>query len=246
MCHCINRRPSPSTLRIRAPGDGDWLAALGGEAFWCPQSRSALDRQSASRRRGFGCRRFLIRLWSERGHRRHCVERDGWRGSVSQLAGSSRRRQAGRTRSGARDSFLPPRQGGQAGHTRRRRPKMKMTQLIGALRTAVRRSRPTLVAPFEADGHPDHEAVGVACLTVGEDLALPIVRYPIWAWHHARPAAFAGNRWGRFALDAKTQAAKCAAMNCFASQLNPGDSREPIVPAHVLDYFKRDYEAFLV
>jgi hypothetical protein len=88
--------------------------------------------------------------------------------------------------------------------------------------------------------------VACACLAVADDLDLPIVRYPIWAWHHAQPAVLAGSRWGRFALDAQTQAAKCAAMNCFASQLHPGDSRKPIVPPHVLDYFKRDYEAFLV
>jgi LmbE family N-acetylglucosaminyl deacetylase len=122
---------------------------------------------------------------------------------------------------------------------------MKMTELIGAIRKLCE-SAPTLVAPFEADGHPDHEAVAAACLGVADDLGLTIVRYPIWAWHHARPAAFAGSRWGRFALDATTQAAKRAAMNCFSSQVNPGDSREPIVPAHVLEYFKRDYEAFLV
>jgi LmbE family N-acetylglucosaminyl deacetylase len=119
----------------------------------------------------------------------------------------------------------------------------------GSVRTKMRKlcePEPTLVAPFEAVGHPDHEAVASACRTVADDLDLPIARYPIWAWHHARPAAFAGSRWGKFALDSTTQAAKCAAMNCFASQLNPGDSREPIVPAHVLAYFKRDYEAFLV
>jgi LmbE family N-acetylglucosaminyl deacetylase len=121
----------------------------------------------------------------------------------------------------------------------------KIAELIGALRTLCK-SGPTLVAPFEADGHPDHEAVASACLTVAKEMRLPIVRYPIWAWHHAQPASFDGKRWGRFALDAKTQAAKRAAMNCFASQLNPGNSRDPIVPAHVLDYFKRDYEAFLV
>jgi LmbE family N-acetylglucosaminyl deacetylase len=123
--------------------------------------------------------------------------------------------------------------------------RMKIMAVIGALRKLCE-SGPTLVAPFEGDGHPDHEAVASACLAVANDLGLPIARYPIWAWHHAQPAAFSGSRWGRFALDAKTQAAKCAAMNCFISQLNPGDPREPIVPAHVLEYFKRDYEAFLV
>jgi LmbE family N-acetylglucosaminyl deacetylase len=105
---------------------------------------------------------------------------------------------------------------------------------------------PTLVAPFEADGHPDHEAVAAVCVRVAHDLGLPIVRYLIWAWHHAQPSAFHGARWGKFPLGAQTRAAKCAAINCFASQLDPGGGREAIVPAHVLGYFKRGYEAFLL
>jgi LmbE family N-acetylglucosaminyl deacetylase len=121
----------------------------------------------------------------------------------------------------------------------------RMPELISAIRKLCE-SQPTLIAPFEADGHPDHEAVALACLDVAGALDLPIARYPVWAWHHAQPAAFQGARWGKFTLDARTQAAKCAAINCFTSQLNPGNSREPIVPAHVLKYFKRDYEAFLV
>jgi LmbE family N-acetylglucosaminyl deacetylase len=185
----------------------------------------------------------LIRIWSERGHRVVVLSvTDGeaaypeWRGldvvrrgELDQALTTLSSRPVRAVRLAIPDGSV----------------RMRMRQLIGALRKLCE-SRPTLVAPFEADGHPDHEAVASACLTVADDLGLPIARYPIWAWHHAEPAAFAGNRWGRFALDAHTQAAKGAAINCFTSQLNPGDSREPIVPAHVLEYFKRDYEAFLV
>jgi LmbE family N-acetylglucosaminyl deacetylase len=107
-------------------------------------------------------------------------------------------------------------------------------------------AHPTVIAPYERDGHPDHEAVGQACLHVAHELELPIVRYPIWAWHHQRPYDFEGARFGRFALDAATRAAKAEAMDCFTSQLAPGPPRLPIVPAHVLDYFRRDFEAFLL
>jgi LmbE family N-acetylglucosaminyl deacetylase len=122
-----------------------------------------------------------------------------------------------------------------------RRPQELIDALVG-----LSWSEPTLVAPFEADGHPDHEAVASACLQIARDLALPIVRYFIWAWHQARPAAFQGARWAKFALTAETQAAKHEAIRCFASQLDPGDGREPIVPVHVLEYFEREYEAFLL
>jgi len=237
-------QPAPVAFNPAHPGtgDSDWLAALGGEAFWCPNPGPLLIVSPHPDDEVLGAG-GLIRLWSERGHRVTVLSvTDGeaaypnWRGLDVVRRGELDQALAILSSRPVRAVRLSIPDGG---------VRMKMTQLIGGLRTLCE-SRPTLVAPFEADGHPDHEAVALACLTVADDLDLPIARYPIWAWHHAQPAAFAGNRWGRFALDTKTQAAKRAAMNCFASQLNPGDSREPIVPAHVLDYFKRDYEAFLV
>jgi LmbE family N-acetylglucosaminyl deacetylase len=106
--------------------------------------------------------------------------------------------------------------------------------------------KPTLIAPFERDGHPDHEAAGEACLEIAREFRLPIARYPIWAWHHGHPRDFEGLRLGRFALDTPTQAAKCHAIECFTSQLAPGEMRAAIVPAHVLPYFGRDFEAFIL
>ena len=106
--------------------------------------------------------------------------------------------------------------------------------------------RPTLIAPYERDGHPDHEASAETCLQIAQEYKLPIARYPIWAWHHARPQDFEGARVGRFALDTATQTAKADAIDCFTSQLAPGDSRIPIVPPHVLEHFKREFEAFLL
>jgi LmbE family N-acetylglucosaminyl deacetylase len=106
--------------------------------------------------------------------------------------------------------------------------------------------RPTLIAPYERDGHPDHEAVGETCLRIARDLKLPIARYPIWAWHHAHPRDFDRAVFGCFALDAAALAVKADAIDCFASQVAPAAPRVPIVPAHVLDYFKRDFEAFLL
>ena len=107
-------------------------------------------------------------------------------------------------------------------------------------------NRPTLVAPYERDGHPDHEAAGRACVDVARALQLPIARYPIWAWHHSQPSDFKGARFGRFELDTATRVAKASAMECFASQLAPPAPRVPIVPPHVLGYFKRPFEAFVL
>lgn len=105
--------------------------------------------------------------------------------------------------------------------------------------------RPTLVAPYEADGHPDHDVTGSVCVELARLHSLTLLRYPVWTWHHGTPGALTHARWGRVPLDAATRAAKTRAIDCFASQLRP-PGRAPIVPAHVLPYFKRPYEAFLL
>lgn len=102
----------------------------------------------------------------------------------------------------------------------------------------------TLIAPYEADGHPDHEAAGTVCREFAQSAGLPIARYPIWAWHHSTPSGMP-DRWGRFQLQPQTRRAKAAAAHCFSSQLRP-DRRRPIIPAHVMNYFSRPYEAFLL
>ena len=102
----------------------------------------------------------------------------------------------------------------------------------------------TLIAPYEADGHPDHDAAGKVCREFAQSSELAIARYPIWAWHHSSPAAMPA-RWGRFPLQRRSQRAKTAAVRCFSSQLSP-DRRRPIIPAHVINYFSRPYEAFIL
>ena len=227
---------------LAGTSDMHWLTALSGEAFWSPRPGPLLIASPHPDDEVFGAG-GLIRMWSERGHRVIVLSvtdgeaaYPGWRGlnvirrrELDQALATLSSRPVRTVRLGLPDG----------------RVRLRMPELFYALRRLCA-SGPTLVAPFEADGHPDHEAVASACLTVADELDLPIARYPIWAWHHGQPAAFAGARWGRFALDAKSQAAKFAAIQCFASQLRPGVSHEPIVPPHVLEYFKRDYEAFLV
>ena len=102
-----------------------------------------------------------------------------------------------------------------------------------------------LVAPFERDGHPDHEAAGDICVRVAQLRSVPLWRYPVWTWHHSVPHDLAGHVWGRLPLDATAIDAKAQALRCFRSQMRPV-GRQPIVPAHVLPYFERPYEAFLV
>ena len=102
-----------------------------------------------------------------------------------------------------------------------------------------------LVAPFESDGHPDHEAVGRACRAAADMGGSALAQYPIWGWYRGSPELFRQRRGVRFLLDQRARQAKFRALAQFRSQLDdrPGG---PIVPAHVLEYFQRPFEIFLL
>ena len=101
-----------------------------------------------------------------------------------------------------------------------------------------------IVAPFEEDGHPDHEAAGRVACRIAHAHKLAMVRYPIWTWHQSDPEKVRRFPWRRFPLSLEAQRAKARALDCFQSQTAPGFS-DPILPPHVLRYFQRAFEAFL-
>jgi LmbE family N-acetylglucosaminyl deacetylase len=103
----------------------------------------------------------------------------------------------------------------------------------------------TLIAPFEHDGHPDHDAVGELCGGLARCHGVALVRYPVWTWHHADPVIFGDAPWVKFPLTLEARRAKARAIECFSSQLNP-PAMAPIIPAHVLSHFDRPFEAFLI
>lgn len=116
-----------------------------------------------------------------------------------------------------------------------------------ALRERVRPGD-LVLAPWEHDGHPDHDAVGRAALATPCPGAR-LLRYPVWAWHWldatAPAAPFAAVR---VPLAAGTRARKRCAIACFASQTG-GTLRprrpDPVLPQRVLDRFRRPFEVYL-
>lgn len=103
----------------------------------------------------------------------------------------------------------------------------------------------TLVAPYEEDGHTDHSATARACKVAARKLGIPCVRYPIWAWHRLRPTDLPVQAMARLPLSDDARQAKQRAIECYASQTEsrPGGA---VVPPHVLQYFRRPYEVFLL
>jgi LmbE family N-acetylglucosaminyl deacetylase len=117
-------------------------------------------------------------------------------------------------------------------------------ELANAIRS-ITPQRATIVAPFEHDGHPDHDAAGRVAREVAQDRKATLAQYPIWAWHRATPEVFAGLRLGRFVLSPAAKSAKQSAIQQYQSQLRerPGGA---IVPPHVLEYFARPHEVFVL
>jgi LmbE family N-acetylglucosaminyl deacetylase len=117
-------------------------------------------------------------------------------------------------------------------------------RLAHALRSVI--SGPvTIVATFESDGHPDHDAAGEVAREIALESNVPLAAYPIWAWHQATPRVFSGRPLVSFSLNHAARVAKRQAIQCYASQLRerPGGA---IVPAHVLPYFNRPHEVFVL
>lgn len=103
----------------------------------------------------------------------------------------------------------------------------------------------TLIAPYERDGHPDHDAIGSVCCDLARTHEVDIARYPVWTWHHSVPGSLGDARWVKYSLSLEARRAKARAVQCFASQLKP-PAEAPIVPRHVLTHFERPFEAFLL
>lgn len=102
-----------------------------------------------------------------------------------------------------------------------------------------------VLAPWQLDGHPDHDATGRAAMAACATSGARLLRYPVWAWHWLEPEArSAPFRGFRLRLDAHALAHKQEAIGCFTSQLAP-DGPMPILPARVLERFIRPFEVYL-
>ena len=100
-----------------------------------------------------------------------------------------------------------------------------------------------VLAPWDHDGHPDHDATGAAaraaCLATGT----PAFSYPVWAWHWARPDSddLPWSRARRIPLEPAAREAKAAAVAAFRSQTE-AQRGVTILPAAVLVRFLRPFE----
>jgi LmbE family N-acetylglucosaminyl deacetylase len=107
-----------------------------------------------------------------------------------------------------------------------------------------------VLAPWHADGHPDHEACGRVALELAARDARPVWELPIWAWHWGEAGELAP-RWPHARLvhlGPQEQHAKAAAVQAFTTQVHPlgdGPGDAPVLPPSVLARFARPVEVVL-
>ncbi len=119
---------------------------------------------------------------------------------------------------------------------------------IGELADAVQRTvdgASLLLAPYEFDGHPDHEACGRAARLVAERTRhVRRLEYVVWGWHRpSRPLPW--DRSSRVSLDGRALDAKAAALSQFRSQLETPPGRAAILPPEVQWPYAQPYEVLI-
>ncbi|WP_423980957.1 PIG-L deacetylase family protein [Ilumatobacter sp.] len=86
-----------------------------------------------------------------------------------------------------------------------------------------------LVATWNHDVHPDHEACGRAALEAAAQVPVTLIFSLFWTWHHRRPDEIDAGRLLSFELDADDRRTKQRAMREHASQFDGQGDRAPVL-----------------
>ena len=106
-----------------------------------------------------------------------------------------------------------------------------------------------VVTTWRFDGHPDHDATGLAAANACADAGCRLLEAPVWMWHWASP----GNprvSWRRLTgvpIGLGAGQAKRDALSAHTTQLVARDAtRGPVLGAEILARAERDTEYFFV
>jgi LmbE family N-acetylglucosaminyl deacetylase len=112
------------------------------------------------------------------------------------------------------------------------------------------RSASLCLAPWDGDGHPDHNAAGRAATNAASRTGAALLQYLVWTWHWATPGDLTvpWDRAAQLVLTGPEGKAKRRAIDAFDSQVRPlslaqGDGA--ILDAHEIAHHTRGVEVFL-
>ena len=122
---------------------------------------------------------------------------------------------------------------------------------LDALRSCIRAEAAPgalVVSTWRRDGHTDHEAVGRAAAEVCAEKGLPLLEYPIWAWHWAGPDDLPWHSIRRVDIGEDDWRGKKRALAEHRSQtrplsIRPGD--EAVLTPAFQKHFARSFETFV-
>jgi LmbE family N-acetylglucosaminyl deacetylase len=100
-----------------------------------------------------------------------------------------------------------------------------------------------IVAPWEGDFHPDHEACGRAASRAAKRVGAQLISYFFWTWHRGTPECLGNLRLVKYALDDESLRAKAEALVAHESQLWRAGA-EAILPQRLLGPARWPYEVF--
>lgn len=112
-----------------------------------------------------------------------------------------------------------------------------------AIDTAVR-SADVVLAPWRADPHPDHAALGAAAAAACARHGVPLLEYAVWSTYWQSPEVLGrhGYRLVRVGTEAADDEARRRALDCYRSQLRPlGADLDPVVPAPMLAHHREQF-----
>jgi LmbE family N-acetylglucosaminyl deacetylase len=101
-----------------------------------------------------------------------------------------------------------------------------------------------LIAPWQRDFHPDHEAAGRAAARVARRKNLPITYYLFWTWHRGVPSMLNGLALTKLPLSDAELKLKIYALQAHVSQFEHADG-QPILSPELLAPAKRAFEIYL-
>lgn len=123
----------------------------------------------------------------------------------------------------------------------------RIRELTGLLQRELR-AGDVVVTTWRWDGHPDHEATGLAAARACESAGCLLLESPVWMWHWASPGdeRVPWHRLRRLRLGRDEVAAKQAALSAHRSQLTPrSDVLDPVLGPNILARAAWTHEYFL-
>jgi LmbE family N-acetylglucosaminyl deacetylase len=101
-----------------------------------------------------------------------------------------------------------------------------------------------LVAPWQHDFHPDHEAAGRVAARVAQIKGIPLTCYLFWTWHRGTPDMLEGVSVEKLPLTDTELQTKLHALEAHASQFEHSDG-QPILSPELLIPTRRAYEVYI-